>query len=78
MRVTAARAEDDGLLARLVHRTVAHQPDVCGKERLGWLPAIAGEVRRSGFLLAFEGELDVRLEREARRRGSHRLPSSVR
>ena len=54
----AARAEDDLLAAALVHRTVADQPDVAGQQVLV-LGDNLRQVRRAGFFLAFEDELDI-------------------
>ena len=62
----AARAEDDLLAPALVHRAVADQPDIAAQQVLVRCEDLR-QVRRAGLLLALEDELDVRVQRHARR-----------
>src|ERR1043165_9725462 len=59
----AACAEHDLLLARLVYWTIADDPRVCGEQFAIRLDDLA-EMGRTGFLFAFEKELDVGSQRD--------------
>src|SRR5687768_17546958 len=62
----AARTEDHGLFPGLVYRSIAHQPEICGKESLVGRQS-RFQIRRSRLLFPFERKLDVALERKAGR-----------
>ena len=74
----AAHAEDYLLASGLVHRAVADDPRISGEQIFVEVDDLA-EVRRAGFFLTFENELDVhqgsdavRLKRvECREDGHH-------
>ena len=61
-RVTPRAPKMMDLLPRLVHRSVAHQPEI-GSEQVLVGGQRAFEIRRSRLFFAFERELDVRLSK---------------
>src|SRR5690349_12249377 len=67
---TASRAESDELTPRLVHRSIAHEPDITGEQFL-----VGGqrflEIWRPGFLFSLKCKLDVRFRLQTR--GAYRI-----
>src|SRR5260370_18957052 len=61
-----ARTEHNLLPAALMHRAIANQPDIAPQQALVFLDD-GCQVRRTRLLLAFENELDVRVQRDSPR-----------